>query len=110
MNMEKKPVKRSSKQSKDTSKKQELVFVDKEKDCSNCPKEQELTVSLGVTLESEWEKVVPLTLKYGHTPDEVKYIYNFYNRTFKQNKQPGCGKCFVNVCRAIRNRWAEMNR
>lgn len=95
---------------KDTSKNTELVFVDKEKDCTTCPQEKELNVSLGLTTTQEWEKVIPLTLKYGLTSQETQYIYNFYNRVFNQNKRPGCGKCFVNVCRALRNRWAEMNR
>jgi hypothetical protein len=36
-----------------------------------------------------------------YTPDEVAWFYNLYNRVFKQNKQPGCGKCFVNIRRQL---------
>lgn len=35
--------------------------------------------------------------KSNYTPDEIAWFYNLYNRVFKQNKQPGCGKCFVNI-------------
>lgn len=111
MTTEKKPRNTKSKQLKDTSKnKEELVFIDKEKDCTTCPEEKELNVSLGVINNSEWEIIIPLTNKYGLKDSEIDYIYNFYNRVFKQNKQRGCGKCFVNVCRALRARWEEMNK
>ena len=36
-----------------------------------------------------------------YSPDDVAWFYNLYNRVFKQNKQPGCGKCFVNIRRQL---------
>lgn len=36
-----------------------------------------------------------------YNPDEIAWFYNLYNRVFKQNKQPGCGKCFVNIRRQL---------
>jgi hypothetical protein len=53
----------------------------------------------------ELEKASELFDKSTHTPDEVAYLYNLYNRIFKTNKQPGCGKCFVNVRRHLKQRF-----
>jgi len=39
--------------------------------------------------------------KREYTPDETAWFYNLYNRVFKANKQPGCGKCFVNIRRQL---------
>jgi hypothetical protein len=39
--------------------------------------------------------------KSTYPPDEVAWFYNLYNRVFKKNKQPGCGKCFVNIRRQL---------
>ena len=35
--------------------------------------------------------------KREYSKDEIVWFYNLYNRVFKQNKQPGCGKCFANI-------------
>lgn len=39
--------------------------------------------------------------KSSYSKDETAWFYNLYNRVFKQNKQPGCGKCFVNIRRQL---------
>lgn len=90
--------------------KQELVFIDKEKDCKECDKQKEITLSLGMVTIEEWEKIIPLLNKMTLQRQEVEYIYNFYNRVFGTKKQPGCAKCMKNIATHLKVRWSEMNK
>lgn len=94
----------------DTTKNQELEFVDKEHDCNDCKKQKEITMELGLTTIEEWNRVIPMLDKYRLQREEIDYIYGFYNRVFKTKKTPGCGKCFVNIAKHLKNRWHEMNK
>jgi len=40
-----------------------------------------------------------------YTPQETAWFYNLYNRVFKTNKQPGCGKCFVTIRKHLHHRY-----
>ena len=53
----------------------------------------------------ELEASAPMLNKASYTSDETAYLYNLYNRVFNQNKQPGCGKCFVNVRKKLQARY-----
>ena len=53
----------------------------------------------------ELEQAYGLMDKSTYTPDQQAWFYNLYNRVFKANKQPGCGKCFVNVRKALKERY-----
>lgn len=53
----------------------------------------------------ELEAAVPMLNKPSYTGDEQAYLYNLYNRVFNQNRQPGCGKCFVNVRKKLQARY-----
>jgi hypothetical protein len=88
----------------------ELEFIDKENNCNDCKKEKEITMELGLTTIEEWNKIIPMLDKYGLSRDEINYIYGFYNRVFKTKKTPGCGKCFVNIAKHLKNRWNEINK
>lgn len=88
----------------------ELVFTDKDRDCIECDKQKEITVSLGMTSNEEWFKIMELLNKMTISRQETEYIYNFYNRVFGTKKQPGCAKCMRNIAIHLRNRWEEMNR
>ena len=88
--------------------KEELSFTDKEKDCLECDKEKEVELSFGLSTRQEWDNVMALTRKYGLSRDEINYIYGFYNRELKQKKSPGCGKCFVNVCKNLQKRYQTL--
>ena len=85
--------------------KEELVFTDKEKDCDTCDNEKEIELSFGLSTRTEWDNVMKLITKYGLTRQETEYIYGFYNREFKANKSPGCGKCFYNLCKNLQKRY-----
>jgi ribonucleotide reductase alpha subunit len=80
---------------------EELFFTEKDRECEECDKEKEVELSFGLSTREEWDKVMILIKKYGLSRDEINYIYGFYNRELKQKKTPGCGKCFVNVCKNL---------
>lgn len=85
--------------------KEELIFTDKEKDCIECEKEKEVSVSFGLSTRDEWDKIMALINKYGLTRQEKDYIYGFYNREFNEKKSQGCGKCFYNICKNLEKRY-----
>jgi hypothetical protein len=53
----------------------------------------------------ELEKAYNDGSKSSYTKDEQAWYYNLYNRVFNQNKQPGCGKCFMNVRKQLSLRY-----
>lgn len=87
---------------------EELLFTDKERDCEECEKEKEVQLSFGLSTREEWDSVMTLIKKYGLSRDEINYIYGFYNRELKQNKKPGCGKCFYNICKSLEKRYTAL--
>lgn len=103
MNTEEQPVKQT-----EENLKEELSFQDKEMDCEECEKEKEVELSFGLSTRQEWDSVMTLIKKYGLSRDEINYIYGFYNRELKQNKQPGCGKCFYNICKNLEKRYTAL--
>lgn len=92
----------------ETKLKEELVFTDKERDCEECDKEKEVQLSFGLSTRQEWDNVMKLITKYGLSREEIAYIYGFYNRELKQNKSPGCGKCFYNICKNLEKRYSTL--
>lgn len=103
MNMEEQPVKQT-----EENLKEELSFQDKEMDCDECDKEKEVQVAFGLSTREEWDSVMTLIKKYGLSRYEINYIYGFYNRELKQNKKPGCGKCFYNICKSLEKRYTAL--
>jgi hypothetical protein len=85
--------------------KEELIFQDKEEPCEECSHKNDVTVKFPPYTKEEFDKVITLSQKYGLSNDEVTYIYNFYNRVFRTNKKPGCGKCFVTICKSLRKKY-----
>lgn len=78
------------------------------KPCEKCKKPKEVELETKPYTKDEFDKVMPMLDKFGITPTEMNYIYNFYNRVFGTNKQPGCGKCFVNNAKNLRARYKEL--
>ncbi len=75
--------------------------------CESCKnKINELKLSdMGNYTFEELEQAHKLGDKSSYTPDEHAWFYNLYNRVFNQNKQPGCGKCFVNIRKQLSIRY-----
>jgi hypothetical protein len=76
--------------------------------CETCKKPKEVLMEKELFTKEEFDKVMPLLDKFGITHGEMNYIYNFYNRVFGTNKQPGCGKCFVNNAKNLKARYREL--
>lgn len=55
----------------------------------------------------ELEKAYMDGNKSSYTAEEQAWFYNLYNRVFNQNKQPGCGKCFLNVRKNLTARYKQ---
>lgn len=53
----------------------------------------------------ELEKAYLEGNKPTYTNEEIQWFYNLYNRVFNQQKKPGCGKCFVNIRKHLKNRY-----
>jgi len=84
----------------------ELVFTTKsEEPCDECSKKTEVSLELPLYSYDEYIKVRDLLHKYKISREEMDYIYNFYNRVFKTNKRPGCGKCLKNITKHLYNRF-----
>lgn len=86
------------------------MFVDKEKDCTECDKEKEIQITFGLSTKEEWERIITMIDRYGLSRQEIDYVYGFYNREFKDKRSPGCGKCFVNICRNLKRKWERLNQ
>jgi protein-arginine kinase activator protein McsA len=76
--------------------------------CESCKQPKEMTMETRPYTKEEFDRVLPMLDKYGLTRDEMNYIYNFNNRVFKQNKQPGCGKCFFYIARNLKNTYNKL--
>jgi hypothetical protein len=84
----------------------ELVFTTKtDEPCDECSKKSEVNLELPLYSYDEYLKVKELLNKYKISREEMDYIYNFYNRVFKTNKKPGCGKCLKNISKHLTHRF-----
>lgn len=76
--------------------------------CEKCKKSGEVEIKTRPYTDEEFHNIIPLLDKYNITPQERDYIYNFYNRVFGTNKVPGCGKCFVNICKNLKKKYSSL--
>lgn len=90
----------------DNSISQELVFlpIDKEP-CEKCDNKPEIELKMALYTQSEFDLVLQIISLYKISREQREYVYNFYNRVFGTKKVPGCGKCFVNICKHLKNRY-----
>jgi hypothetical protein len=58
--------------------------------------------------KEEMDKALVLIDKYGITPAEQVWFYDLYNRVFKADKRPGCGKCFSNDAKIFRIKYKQI--
>lgn len=88
------------------SEQEKFIFTEKEP-CSSC-KEKEMNIEMPLYTQDEYDYVLTLCDKYNLPNKELEYVYNFYNRVFKEKKYPGCGKCFAIVVRNLRNKYKQL--
>ena len=53
----------------------------------------------------EFDYFISISNNYRFGKEETDFIYNLYNRVFKEKKQPGCGKCFTNVIKSLKKKY-----
>ena len=77
--------------------------------CDTCKKDKDITLNNmeNYTLE-ELKLAFDNGNKASYTKEETAWFYNLYNRVFRTNKQPGCGKCFMNVRKALTQRYKAL--
>lgn len=74
--------------------------------CDECEQKQnEITTPFKNYTLDELEQAHQIGNKSSYTGDETAWLYNLYNRVFRTNKQPGCGKCFVNIRKGLTKRY-----
>lgn len=73
--------------------------------CDECEKEKPVTMNFKNYTFEELERAHQIGNQPSYTPDDVAWFYNLYNRVFKTDKQPGCGKCFVTIRRNLSTRY-----
>jgi len=76
--------------------------------CKRCKKPKEVEIKTRPYTKEEFDTIMPMLDKFGLVPTDMQYIYNFYNRVFNTNKQPGCGKCFINIAKQLKARYREI--
>jgi hypothetical protein len=76
--------------------------------CETCKKPKEVVMKNELYTKEEFDRIIGMLDKYGLGSVEINYIYNFYNRVFGTNKQPGCGKCFINNAKNLKARYREL--
>jgi hypothetical protein len=77
-------------------------------DCIN--KENEVSLPQTNFILNELKLADEKKDNYKFTPDEVAWYYNLYNRVFKANKQPGCGKCFATIRKQLSTRYKALSQ
>jgi len=74
--------------------------------CNTCKNKQQVSLNTQPNYTfSELEKAYQMMDKPEYSGEESAWLYNLYNRVFRTNKQPGCGKCFVNVRNSLKARY-----
>jgi hypothetical protein len=76
--------------------------------CETCKNKPEVNLTPQNYSMEELKLAYEMGNRRSYTGDETAWFYNLYNRVFNQNKQPGCGKCFVNVRKALSSRYEAL--
>jgi hypothetical protein len=72
--------------------------------CKNKVNDTTLNTTPNYTIE-ELQRAYEMGDRPSYTNDEHAWYYNLYNRVFKANKIPGCGKCFANIRKQLSTRY-----
>ena len=73
--------------------------------CESCKGKGEVNLNTENYTKQEFDYFISISNNYRFTQEETDFIYNLYNRVFKEKKQPGCGKCFVNVIKSLKKKY-----
>lgn len=94
----------------DTSKvKEELEFVPVESaPCEKCKNKKEEEVKFQNYTKQEMDLAMTLIDKHNLTREQQQWLINLNNRVLNDNKRLGCGKCFIQVGRNLKNAYNRL--
>lgn len=78
------------------------------KECAKCKKSGEVNLQTNPFTKDEMDRAMEICNKRTMSPQEQAWFYNLYNRVFKTNKMPGCGKCLGNNVKQLKIRYNEL--
>lgn len=76
--------------------------------CEKCKKPKEVELTLPNYTKEEMDAAMAIVDNYGLTRQQQEWMVNLHNRVLKDNKRVGCGKCFVQVCKNIKNAYQRL--
>ena len=89
---------------KNTSKNVELEFVPIDKEpCETCKNKKEEVVSFPKFTKQEFDYAMSIIEKRNLTREQQEFLVGLNNRALNDNKKLGCGKCFTQVGKNLKN-------
>lgn len=76
--------------------------------CEKCKTPNEVEIKTLNYTREEMDAAMLLVDKMSLTRQQQEWLVNLNNRVLKDNKRLGCGKCFVQVCRNLKNAYARL--
>jgi hypothetical protein len=76
--------------------------------CEKCKTPKEIELKTENYTREEMDAAMLLVDKYNLTRDQQSYLVNLNNRVNKDNKRLGCGKCFVQVIKNLKNAYKRL--
>ena len=76
--------------------------------CQKCKTPNEVELKTQNYTREEMEAAMLLVDKHSLSRTQQEWLVNLNNRVNKDNKRLGCGKCFVQVCRNIKNAYIRL--
>ena len=76
--------------------------------CEKCKTPKEVELKLPNYTKEEMDAAMLLVDKMTLTRQQQEWLINLNNRVNNDNKRLGCGKCFVQVCRNIKNAYTRL--
>jgi hypothetical protein len=89
--------------------KQELEFVPIDKEpCQTCKDKKEEQVKFNNWTKDEMDLAMTLIDRHNLTTEQQQWLVNLNNRVLNDNKRLGCGKCFTQVLKNLRNAYNRL--
>ena len=76
--------------------------------CEKCKTPKEVEIKTPNYTREEMDAAMLLVDKHSLTRQQQEWLVNLNNRVNKDNKRLGCGKCFVQVCRNLKNAYQRL--
>lgn len=78
------------------------------KGCEKCKTPKEVELTLPNYTKEEMDAMLLIVDKQFLSRQQQEWLVNLNNRVNKDNKRLGCGKCFVQVCKNLKNAYQRL--